>query len=153
MKKILLIAVMAATLVCFCNDVETGISADVNDANAQFEMGKRYETGDGLLVDYVEAQKLYRKAAEAGHAEAQRNLGFLYAEGRGVETNVAEAVKWFRKAALLGDEVAELKYTAYCAHTITYKYLSVYYSDEESDTLEFWEELIQKITPLLEAEI
>ena len=30
---------------------------------------------------------------------------------------------------------------------------SMIYSDEESDTPEFWEELIQKITPLLEAEI
>ena len=55
--------------------------------------------------DFREAEKWYRKAAEAylrdaerGDAEAQLELGIMYETGQGVTKDPAEAEKWFRKA-------------------------------------------------------
>ena len=52
--------------------------------------------------DFVEAVKLYLKAAEQGHTGAQYNLGVCYSNGDGVEKNCVEAMKWYRKAAEQG---------------------------------------------------
>ena len=54
-------------------------------------------------LDYQEAVKWYRMAAEAGDAEAQAQLGYFYLTGIGVNTDVTEAVKWNRKAAEQGN--------------------------------------------------
>jgi hypothetical protein len=50
-------------------------------------------------MNYTEALKWCRKAAEQGYAEAQNNMGYCYATGKGVEQDYGEAVKWYRKAA------------------------------------------------------
>ncbi len=67
-----------------------------------FEMGRKYGFGEGVSVDYKEAVKWYRKAAEGGHAKAQNNLGVCYVEGKGVAKDACEAVKWFTKSAEQG---------------------------------------------------
>lgn len=72
--------------------------AEKGDANAQFVLGLKYDTGKGVPQDYVEAAKWYRKAAEQGYAKAQFNLGAMYDEGRGVHQDYAEAAKWYRMA-------------------------------------------------------
>ena len=72
--------------------------AEKGDAKAQFDLGLKYENGEGVLQDYAEAAKWYRKAAEQGYAKAQFNLGTMYDEGRGVRQDFAEAAKWYRKA-------------------------------------------------------
>ena len=72
--------------------------AGKGDAKAQFNLGLKYDTGEGVPQNYTEAAKWYRKAAEQGYAEAQFNLGTLYDEGRGVPQDYAEAAKWYRKA-------------------------------------------------------
>ena len=66
---------------------------------AQYNLGVCYYKGDGVVKDYAEAVKLFRKAAEQNHAQAQCWLGFCYYKGDGVAKDEAEAVKWFRKAA------------------------------------------------------
>ena len=58
-----------------------------------------YFSGKGVLQDYAEAAKWFRKAAEQGFAAAQNNPGMMYKEGRGVRQDYAEVVKWLRKAA------------------------------------------------------
>jgi TPR repeat protein len=58
-----------------------------------------YGTGEGVVQDFAEALKWYRKAAEQGYAQAQHNLGVMYKDGTGVVQDYAEAVKWWRKAA------------------------------------------------------
>jgi hypothetical protein len=40
--------------------------------NAQFDLGRFYECGDGVLQDLAEAARLYRLAAAQGHAGARR---------------------------------------------------------------------------------
>ena len=77
-------------------------AAEQGHAEAQFNLGVCYETGDGVAKNSKEAVKWYRKAAEQGHANAQNNLGFCYGTGEGVTKNSKEAVKWYRKAAEQG---------------------------------------------------
>lgn len=82
-------------------------AADIGGAQAQFELGGRYDTGEGVTKDWVEAAKWYRKAAEQNHAEAQSRLGVCYAVGKGVVMDGVEAVKWFRKAAEQNDAAGQ----------------------------------------------
>ena len=85
----------------------TMAKAEKGDAQAQCNIGTRYEMGRGVTKDDVEAVKWYRKAADQGNAPAQFYLGFMYAEGNGVAKDEAEAVKWYRKAADQGDAHAQ----------------------------------------------
>lgn len=48
-------------------------AAEQNCPEAQCELGKCYETGDGVGKDEAKAAELYRKAAGQGYAEAQKN--------------------------------------------------------------------------------
>lgn len=54
-----------------------------NNAEAQYKLGIRYYTGDGVEKNHSEAVKWFRKAAERGNAEAQYNLGVCYEKARG----------------------------------------------------------------------
>ncbi|MDZ4403297.1 tetratricopeptide/SEL1-like repeat protein [Prosthecobacter sp.] len=69
-----------------------------NDAEAQYQLGRRHYGGEGMPEDHAEAARWFRKAAEQGHADAQRLLGLCYAEGDGVPMDAEEAAKWIRKA-------------------------------------------------------
>ena len=64
---------------------------DQGHADAQFNLGLAYDTGDGMLQDDAEAAHWYRLAADLGIADAQFNLGCMYREGRGVLIDYAEA--------------------------------------------------------------
>ena len=77
--------------------------AEAGDAEAQTELGERYEHGRGVGQDYAVAVSWFRRAAEQGHARARAALGFMYGTGRGVEQDDAEAVRWDRLAAELGN--------------------------------------------------
>ena len=77
--------------------------AEAGDAEAQTELGERYEHGRGVGQDYAVAVSWFRRAAEQGHARARSALGFMYGTGRGVEQDDAEAVRWDRLAAELGN--------------------------------------------------
>src|SRR5882672_7128534 len=82
---------------------EVKAKAEAGDAESQVELGRRYDKGEGVVKDQVEAVKWYRKAAEQNYAKAQYNLGVCYERGYGCRDGVAEddaeAVKWYRKAA------------------------------------------------------
>src|SRR6266498_332155 len=73
--------------------------AGAGDADSQCELGRRYDSGEGVAKDPTEAVKWYRKAAEQNLAKAQYNLATSYAGGTGVTQDYAEAVKWYHKAA------------------------------------------------------
>ena len=66
---------------------------------AQFDLGQRYEFGDGVKADSKKAVKWYRKSAEQGLAQAQYNLARMYQAGDGVQPDCKEAANWLRKAA------------------------------------------------------
>ena len=69
--------------------------AEQENAEAQNNLGKMYELGQGVKQGYEEAVKWYCLAAEKGNAKAQNNLGLMYKEGKGVEQDYEEAKRWF----------------------------------------------------------
>ena len=76
-------------------------------AEAQYSIGVKYDTGEGVPQDDAEAVIWYRRAAEQGHAGAQYSLGRMYDIGRGAPEDDAEAVRWFRLAAEQGHAGAQ----------------------------------------------
>jgi TPR repeat protein len=76
---------------------------------ADYANGLKYERGDGVEADLVQAQTWYKKAAEHGYAPAALSLGIMYMSGRGVVKNDAEAAKWFRQAAESGLPEAQVQ--------------------------------------------
>jgi uncharacterized protein len=58
-----------------------------------------YEKGEGVVQDYTEATKWYRKAADQGLAEAEFKLGLLSESGLGVMQDYVVAYMWFYLAA------------------------------------------------------
>ena len=82
--------------------------AEAGDAEAQTELGWRYEDGRGVRQDDAEAVRWYRRAAEQGQARAQNNLGDMYHDGRGVVQDYGDAVRWFRRAADQGYALAQI---------------------------------------------
>ena len=81
--------------------------ADAGDAEAQVDLGVRYEYGRGVVKDYAVAVYWFRRAAEQGYAPGQVSLGYMYATGLGVVRDDAEAVRWFRRAAEQGNARAQ----------------------------------------------
>lgn len=81
--------------------------AEAGDAEAQYELGRKYDFGEGVTKDSYEAVKWYRMAAEQGNVKAQYNLGVSYDEGEGVAQDSYEAVKWYRMAAEQKDASAQ----------------------------------------------
>lgn len=75
-------------------------NAESGDSDAQFDLGKCYESGRGVDVDLEKAFKWYEIAANSGHSKAQYKLGIFYQLGLGLGfPNDYEAFKWFEKAA------------------------------------------------------
>ena len=74
-------------------------AAEVEDANAQYELGRRYKLGLGVPKDDREAVKWYLKAANQGNAAGQFWLGAMYDHGRGVPKDAVKAYAWMILAA------------------------------------------------------
>lgn len=68
------------------------LRAEEGDADAQAELGMRYEEGRGVAPDFGEAVKWYRRAAEQDHVQGQNNLAVMYASGLGGEQDYEEAL-------------------------------------------------------------
>ena len=47
-------------------------AAELGDPDAMFDLGIRYEKGDGLVANIQKALEWINKAADAGHAQAKR---------------------------------------------------------------------------------
>ena len=74
---------------------------------AQYNLGDMYQLGKGIELDYSEALKWYRLAAEQGSDSAQYSLGYMYQLGKGIELDYSEALKWYRLAAEQGSDSAQ----------------------------------------------
>lgn len=105
LKAIPLILILLTSLACSRPKSEIEIlieRARGGDPQAQYELGIKYEKGQGVPQDFSEAAVWWRKAAERGLADAQYSIGVSYDIGQGVPQDYAEAVKWFYKAAEQG---------------------------------------------------
>lgn len=81
-------------------------AAEQGDAEAQFNLGNAYDTGEGVPKDLGKAIEWYRKAAEQGNAKAQNNMGAAYHDGEGVPKDLVRAHMWFNLAAASGEDGA-----------------------------------------------
>lgn len=81
--------------------------SESGDADAQFEIGRKYVRGAGITQDNAKASKWHLLAAKNGHTEAQYNLGVFYQKGRRVTANLTESANWFRQAAEQGHADAQ----------------------------------------------
>lgn len=75
----------------------------VEQAHDLYNLGSRYERGDGVSRDVATAMELYEEAACMGNAKAATRLADHYAAGNGVEINDAEAFRWYQLSAQAGD--------------------------------------------------
>lgn len=82
-------------------------AASAGDPEACFQLGVRFDTGDGLPRDPERAARLYLRAARGGLAAAQYNLGLLYAQGRGVRRDDRRAARWYARASARGEVRAQ----------------------------------------------
>jgi hypothetical protein len=81
--------------------------AEAGGAEAQYQLGKAYYSGDGVRRDYSQAEFWWHKAAVQGDPDAQFMLGGLYHFGQGVPQDSAQAFAWVKKAADQGHTDAE----------------------------------------------
>ena len=73
--------------------------AEQGHADAQYNLGVRYRTGQGVPQHYAEAVRWYRLAADQGVAWAQTYLGNMYETGEGVPPSYVQAHMWHNLVA------------------------------------------------------
>jgi Sel1 repeat len=97
-------------------------AAEAGDGDAQFNLARMFELGEGVKVNPVKAVEWYQKgmlsrvlqnintlsallspAAETGHVKAQFNLGLAFKFGKGVEANPVKAVEWIQKGMFVAN--------------------------------------------------
>ncbi|HDN26502.1 MAG TPA: sel1 repeat family protein [Thioploca sp.] len=87
------------------------LTAQQGDVEAQFQLGKAYEVGEGVArPDGQAAADWFRQAAEQGHIQAQFYLYLLLSMGYfELEKNDEEAIYWLHKVADQGYAEAQIE--------------------------------------------
>jgi hypothetical protein len=83
--------------------------ADHGDAEAQWQMGVRYHSGEDVPQDDVQAVQWFERAAEQGNVAAQGALGAYYWRGRGVPEDLSKAYFWSAIALAGGDQDSKVR--------------------------------------------
>ena len=83
-----------------------GKSAQAKDLQGIYSMATQYHFGDGVMINYGKAIKMYTYAAEHGHADAAYNLGTIYFNGFGTEKNIDLAKQLYAQACEGGSSQA-----------------------------------------------
>ena len=78
-------------------------AAEQGNPDAEDELGVRYQDGDGIEQNYIQAAYWFRKAAEhvpnlGGAGQGRNNLGNLFVEGHGVPKDHVQAYMWLSLA-------------------------------------------------------
>ena len=82
-------------------------TAENNIKEAQYNLAKCYENGEGTERNLEKAFYWYQKAAENGYTNAQVNLAVLYERGEGTKKNLEMTFYWNRKAAENGNTTGQ----------------------------------------------
>jgi TPR repeat protein len=77
-------------------------AAETGAAEAQYRLGRFYETGFETAPDPAAARLWYGRAAEQGHPQAQLRLALLLQEGLGGPADLSGAARWYDAAAVQG---------------------------------------------------
>ncbi len=78
--------------------------ADHGNADAQWQIGVRYHSGEGVPQNDSQAMLWFQLAAEQGNVAAQSALGSYYWAGRGVPEDLTKAYMWSAIALAGGDQ-------------------------------------------------
>ena len=84
----------------------TLLKANSGDAEAQNELAKMYEEGDGVIKDDSKSMKFRLKSAASGNCKAQYRLGMFYISNKKNSTNVAKGIDWLHKSASNGCDIS-----------------------------------------------
>jgi TPR repeat protein len=85
--------------------------AQAGNAEAEFELGARYASGEDVAQDYAQAVKWFTLAANGGQVLAAATLGAYYWAGRGVAQDDVSAYMWSAIAKEGGDEASKYRLT------------------------------------------
>jgi TPR repeat protein/tRNA A-37 threonylcarbamoyl transferase component Bud32 len=90
--------------------------AEKGDADAQYELGRCYEEGNGVPKDARTAALWYKRASQQNHPEATLAFACCYRDGIGVPPDGNKAKQLYEKAAELGEAAAYIELSKmYCA--------------------------------------
>jgi len=98
---------LANKFVAYCK------AADNGDADAQYELGKMYNSVKPIY-NTEKAFEYFYKAAEQGHADSQSWVGYMFDNGEGVEQDSEQALIWYKKAAEQGVIEAQINLGIIC---------------------------------------
>ena len=90
--------------------------ANAGNSEAQFQLGRLYDSGEKLERDRQKAITWYTSAANQGHAESQYRLAIAYLYGIGATRNVATGENWLTNAAKQNHAVAKDMLPIYLAN-------------------------------------
>ena len=82
--------------------------ANSGDSNAEYQIGRAYQSGTGVEKNDKEAALWYRRSADRGNASAQYELGIMLLYGWGEPQNIREGVAYLTKAAQNGNATAPM---------------------------------------------
>ena len=77
-------------------------AAEAGNAQAQFLLGLKYETGTDVERDLAQAANWFEKSARQGNLEAQFKYAALLEGGRGRVADPVAAAQWYDRAARKG---------------------------------------------------
>ena len=95
----------------------TGVAAEANSAEAQYQLGLMTADGVGGPQDDVAARALFEKAAAQDHPGALERMGAFAQSGRGGPQDASAAKAYYEKAAALGHAEAHVVPGALVART------------------------------------
>ena len=100
------LAILAAFVLCAgeLSLDECKTQAAAGNAEAQWQLGQRYENGQGVRKNAIRAIAQYKKAAEQKHRRACERLSKFYADGIIVGKDAVLAAKY--RAMATGDDVS-----------------------------------------------
>lgn len=74
-------------------------AANQNDSQAQYDLGMRYQYGNGVKKSRSTAHRWLSKSAESGNARAQYALSLFYQQYARNQQGVKKALLWLKRAA------------------------------------------------------
>jgi len=89
------------------------LATEMDDASAQYFIGRKYYMGTEIKKDKVEAAKWFSKAAKKNHTKALYMLGKMYMDGDGITKNASQAGELLTKSANKGYTEAQYEIANY----------------------------------------
>ena len=91
------------------NKISYGLQERQFEYHAQNRLGVSYKNGQGVIINYTEAVRLFNLSARQGNEYGMYNFARMYKDGKGVEEDKIYAYMWFNLADEAGHSSAKDK--------------------------------------------